>query len=257
MISVWLTQRQGTMSTNTYSSLWFELFMPLQTEEWTRKDAEFLVRQLPLPQYQRVLDLCCGYGRHALLLAERGYQVIGLDRDTAAIAEAERRASQAGRTITYLVGDMRQTRDVPGTFDAVINMWQSFCYFDEATNADLLRQIHHKLRPGGRFIIDMYNRAYYESRQGTQRRQINGITIETNTYLQGNRLHSVLQYRDSSGGRGKDHFDFQLFTPDGFSALAASCGFETLLACTWADEHTPPSADVARMQCVLEKPEKR
>jgi SAM-dependent methyltransferase len=182
--------------------------------------------------------------------------VTGLDRDSAAITEARQRAALAGQTITYLVGDMRQTRNVPGTFDAVINMWQSFCYFDEATNADLLRQIHQKLQPGGRFIIDMYNRAYYESRQGVQRREINDITVETNTYLQGNRLHSVLQYRDSSGERGEDHFDFQLFTPEGFSTLAAQCGFETLLVCTLADEDTPPSADVARMQVVLEKPVK-
>jgi SAM-dependent methyltransferase len=245
------------MSTNAYSSLWFDLFMPLQTEEWTRKDAEFLSRQVPLPSYQRILDLCCGYGRHALLLAERGYQVTGLDRDAAAIAEAQRRAALAGQTISYLVGDMRQTRHIPSTFDAVINMWQSFCYFDEATHADLLRQIHQKLRPGGRFIIDMYHPAYYASRQGLHQREINGITVETNTYLQGHRLHSVVQYRDASGERGKDHFDFHLFTPEAFSTLAASCGFETVLICTWADENTPPSADVARVQMVLEKPEKR
>ncbi len=60
------------MTTNAYSSLWFRLFMPLQTEESTRNDVAFLTRQLPLPRYRRVLDLCCGYGRHALGLAERG-----------------------------------------------------------------------------------------------------------------------------------------------------------------------------------------
>ena len=197
------------MTTNTYSSLWFQLFMPLQAEEGTRKDVAFLARQLPLPRYKQVLDLCCGYGRHALLLAERGYRVTGLDRDEAAIAEAQQRAAQAGQTITFLVGDMLQLREVPGEFDAVINMWQSFCYFDEQTNADLLRQIHDKLSPGGRFIIDMYNRAYYAAHQGSQQREINGVSVESNTYLEGNRLHSVLQYCDAAGERGGDHFEFQ------------------------------------------------
>ena len=242
------------MSTNTYSPLWFQLFMPLQAEDFTHKDAAFLARQLPLPRYRRVLDMCCGYGRHALLIAQRGYQVTGLDRDEAAIAEAQRRAAQAGQAVTYLIGDIRQLSNVPGEFDAVINMWQSFCYFDEETNADLLRQIAGKLTPGGRFIIDMYNRHYYESHQGFQRREIDGITIESNNYLQGNRLHSVLQYRDETGTRGGDHFEFQMFTPDEFRALASACGFETLLACTWADENVTPSAEVARMQIVLEKP---
>jgi len=243
------------MPTNAYSSLWFDLFMPLQTEEWTRKDADFLARKLPLPRYRRVLDLCCGYGRHALLLAERGYEVTGLDRDEAAIAEAQQRATQAGQAITYLVGDMRQVGNVPGTFDAIINMWQSFCYFDEETHQAILRQIYEKLTPGGRFIIDMYNRAYYERHQDSQRREINGITIESQTSLQGNRLHSVLQYQDESGVRGGDHFDFQMFMPDEFCALAAACGFVPLLACALSDENIAPSAEVARMQLVLEKPE--
>ncbi|HEY7356273.1 MAG TPA: class I SAM-dependent methyltransferase, partial [Ktedonobacterales bacterium] len=197
--------------------------------------------------------LCCGYGRHALLLAERGYQVTGMDRDGAAITEAQRRATQAGQAISYLVGDMRQVGVLSGTFDAVINMWQSFCYFDEATNADLLRQIHRKLAPGGRLIIDMYNRAYYEQHQGSQQREINGITVESNTYLEGNRLHSVLQYTDASGERGGDHFEFQMFTSDEFCALAAACGFAPLLACAWSDETIAPSSEVARMQLVLEK----
>src|SRR5579871_193194 len=241
------------MNNNAYSPLWFQIFMPLQAEDFTHKDVAFLARQLPLPRYQRLLDLCCGYGRHALLLAERGYQVTGLDRDAAAIAEAERRAAQAGQTITYLIGDMLQLSTVPDEFDAINNMWQSFCYFDEQTNADLLCQIAGKLTPGGRFIIDMYNRSYYESHQGIQRREINGITVETNTYLQGNRLHSVLHYGDETGERGEDHFEFQMFTPDEFCMLAAACGFAPLLACAWSDEDIAPSEEVARMQLVLGK----
>jgi SAM-dependent methyltransferase len=242
------------MSANAYSPLWFQLFMPLQTEELTHQDVAFLARHIPLPRYQRVLDLCCGDGRHALALAERGYQVTGLDRDEAAIAEAKQRATLANQTITYLLGDMRQVSRVLGEFDAIINMWQSFCYFDEETNADLLRQIAGKLTPGGRFIIDMYNRSYFVSHQGIQQREINGVTVETNTYLQGNRLHSVSRYWDEAGEWGGDHFEFQMFTPDEFSVLASACGFVPLLACAWSDENVAPSAEVARMQLVLEKP---
>jgi len=241
------------MITNSYSPLWFQPFMPLQTEEWTRKDTTFLARQLPLPRYRRVLDLGCGYGRHAILLAKHGYQVTGLDRDEAAITEAQCRAAQAGQAITYLIGDMRQMDKVPGEFDAVINMWQNFWYFDEETNTNLLRQIHDKLMPGGRFIIDMYNRAYYEQRQDSKRLEINGITINSHTSLQGNHLHVVLRYGDEQGERGGDLFEYQMFTPDEFCTLFSACGFAPLLACAWADENVAPSSEVARMQFVLEK----
>lgn len=241
------------METNTYSALWFQLFMPLQTEEWTEKDVDFLSRQLPLPRYARILDLCCGYGRHALRLARRGYHVTGLDRDEAAISEARRQAEGAGQEIRYIVGDMRQLEEIAGEFDAVINMWQSFSYFDEETNKDLLRQVASKLTPGGRFIIDMYNRAYFERHQGPQRQEINGIVVESNGYTKDNRWHSVLKYSNEQGELGNDHMEWQIFTPDEFSDLAAQAGFDTALACTWSDEQRAPSPEVARMQLVLVK----
>lgn len=241
------------MEINAYSNLWFQLFMPLQTDEWTEDDVAFLARQLPLPRYTRVLDLCCGYGRHALRLAQRGYQVTGLDRNEAAISEANRRAEEARQSINYIVGDMLRVNELVGEFDAIINMWQSFGYFNAETNHDLLCQLHRKLTPGGRFIIDMYNRDYFEQRQGNNCRDINDITVESHGYMQGNRWHSRLRYSDARGELGSDHMEWQLFTPGEFSALAAQCGFDTALTCTWSDESQVASADVARMQIVLDK----
>lgn len=242
------------MTANAYSSQWFQLFMPLQSEESTRNDVAFLARQLPLPRYRRVLDLCCGYGRHALGLAEQGYQVTGLDRDETAVAEAERRARIAGLDTAYVVGDMRELDALPGTFDAVINMWQSLSYFDEETNASVLRAIHDKLTPGGRFIVDMYNRAYFERNQREKRQEINGVTVESRGYMQGDRWHSVLAYRDAQGAlTGGDHMEWRLYSADEFDALATTCGFSTRLVCTWSDETLAPSPDIARMQIVLER----
>jgi SAM-dependent methyltransferase len=239
---------------NTYSSLWFQLFMPLQTEEWTEKDVAFLARHLPLPRYKRVLDLCCGYGRHAARLAARGYTVTGLDRDAAALEEARRQTLAAHQQVTYVLGDMRELSALPGGFDAVINMWQSLSYFDEATNMEMLRQIAAKLAPAGRFVVDMYNRDYFERNQGHKSQQINGVTIETEAYMEGNRWHSVLTYRDAYGAPcGEDHMDWQLYKLDEFTALAGECGFTSRLACTFSDETIAPSPEIGRMQLVLEK----
>ena len=244
----------GIVAVNAYSALWFRLFMPLQSEEMTQKEVAFLARQLPLPRYQRVLDLCCGYGRHALGLAARGYTVTGLDRDTEAIAEAERRADAAGLAISYRIGDMRQVGETPGEFDAVVTMWQSLGYFDDATNADVLRQIHDKLTPGGRFIADLYNRAFFERNQGEKRQEIDGVIVESRNYMEGARYHTVLTYRDGNGAVvGGDHFDWRVYTPEEFTDLASASGYTMRLICTWAAEDRPPSAEIARMQVVLER----
>lgn len=242
------------MTTNAYSAQWFQLFMPLQSEDSTRQNVAFLSRQLPLPRYRRILDLCCGYGRHALGLAEKGYQVTGLDRDERAIAEAEQRARTAGVDVTYITREMREVGALPETFDAVINLWQSLSYFDDETNAGILRAIHDKLAPGGRFIVDMYNRAYYERHQGEKRQEINGITVESREYLRGDRWHAELTYRDRQGTiTGTDHMEWRLYTPEEFDALATACGFTTLLACGWWDENLAPSPDIGRMQIALER----
>lgn len=243
-----------SMMTNSYSPLWFQLFMPLLTQEENQATVGFLARHLPLPRYQRMLDLCCGYGRHALLLAQRGYQVTGLDRDDAALAEAQRCTSAAGEPVTYVQGDMRQLEEVAGPFDAVISMWQSWGFFDEETNRAILRQIHRILTPGGRLIMDLYNRNYYEHHQGLTRREIAGITVDTQGYMQDNRWQAVLTYRNEQGICGGDHMDWQVFTPDEFCAFAAECGFTRRMMCTWADETRAPSPEIARMQIVLERP---
>lgn len=241
------------MTTNTYSALWFTLFLPLQ-EEWTPQEVAFLTRQLPLPRYRRVLDLACGPGRHALELARHAYQATGLDRDEAAITEARRRAREAGQDITYVVGDMRHLDELSGVFDAVISMWQSFCYFDGATNVALLHSIAKILTPGGRFVVDLYNRDYFEQHQGETEQQIAGVTVKSQGYLQGNRWHSVLSYSSNEQGElGGDHMEWQIFTPDEFSMLARTCGLSPVLVCTWANEQLSPSPEVGRMQIVLEK----
>ena len=241
------------MITNTYSALWFKLFLPLQ-EEWTQQEVAFLTRQLPLPRYRHILDLACGAGRHSLALAQRAYQVTGLDRDQAALTLARQQAREAGQDITYVVGDMRQLDELSGVFDAVISMWQSFCYFDEVTNVALLHSVAQKLTPGGRFVVDLYNRDYFEQRQGETEQQIAGVIVKSQGYLQGNRWHSVLSYSSREQGElGGDHMEWQIFTPDEFSMLARTCGLLPVLACTWGNEQIAPSPETGRMQLVLEK----
>ncbi len=70
---------------NAYSSLWFKTFLETIPDSQTEKEAAFVERCLPRAKYTRILDLCCGEGRHARLLAARGYSVIGLDRDVSVI----------------------------------------------------------------------------------------------------------------------------------------------------------------------------
>jgi SAM-dependent methyltransferase len=235
------------MQANTYTPTWFETFLHGYSPEATKAEVAFIARQIPLPLYPRVLDLCCGLGRHALLLAERGYEVTGIDRDAAIIQEARRRA---GESVTFLQGDMRDLSSVPGTFDAVLNLWQSFGYFNEATNTQVLCQVYDKLTLGGRFILDIYHRGFFEAHQGERTFERDGHTITETKHIKGNRLTVTLDY---GSGVPPDVFDWQLYTPEEITALAEGIGFRALVACSWYDESVPATPNEARMQLVLEK----
>jgi SAM-dependent methyltransferase len=232
---------------NEYSPTWYELFLQPIAPEQTEREAAFVARWLPQPAYAAVLDLCCGPGRHARALAQRGYRVTGVDTNAAALTAA-RCASEA--TITYLQHDMRHLDALPGTFDAVICLWQSFGYFDAATNAAILGQITQKLRPSGRLVLDIYHRGFFERKQGTRHFERDGRTISETKRMDGDRLTVTLDYGPDVP---PDTYAWQLFSPDAIADLVRKHGFAQLLACAGFDDATPASADVARMQLVFER----
>ena len=123
----------------------------------TATEVANIVALLELEPPGRILDLACGYGRHALLLAERGFDVVGLDLSGDLLAEARYRASQRGLTIDFVQGDMRRL-PFQAEFDALINVFTSFGYFEDAENAQVLEEAAKCLRPQGRFLIEMINR---------------------------------------------------------------------------------------------------
>jgi SAM-dependent methyltransferase len=234
---------------NEYSPTWYELFLQSIAPEQTEREAGFVAGWLPQPAYSTVLDLCCGPGRHARALAGRGYRITGVDANAAALAAARR---VSDNTIVYLQHDMRRLAELPGTFDAIICLWQSFGYFDAATNTDILRQISRKLRPGGRLALDIYHRGFFERNQGTRHYQREGRAISETKRMDGDRLTVTLDYGPDQPA---DTYAWQLFSPAAIADLARQHGFELLLACAGFDHATPASAELARMQLVFEKNE--
>ncbi len=232
---------------NNYSPTWYNLFLQPIAPEQTEREAVFVARWLPQPAYNTVLDLCCGQGRHARTLAGRGYRVTGVDSNAAALAAARR---GFGNTVTYIQHDMRRLGELPGTFDAVICLWQSFGYFAAATNAAVLRQISRKLRPGGRLVLDIYHRGFFERSQGTRHYQHESRTISEAKRMDGDRLTVTLDY-------GADVppaiYTWQLFSPEEITNLERQHGFALLLACASFDHATPASAEVPRLQLVFER----
>jgi len=233
--------------TNRYSDTWFGVFLDTIPEEQTAAEIAFLQHWLPLPAYRTVLDLGCGSGRHARPLGAAGYAVTGLDSHPAALAAA-RQAGGAG--VAYVAGDIRALAGLPGPCDAVISLWQSFGYFDPATNAAVLAGIARTLRPGGRFVLVEFHPAFFAAHQEPRTFRRGGRTIGETGALIGHRLTVRLDYGPD---RAPDVFAWELYTPDEIVALAREVGLGCWVACTGFAEDAPPAAESPRMQFVFEK----
>ena len=136
----------------------WELVEPMlfntQRLELAKEQVQQVEKLLQLPGGARILDLCCGVGRHSIELADLGYAVTGVDRTQRYIEQARQTALERGLGPVFLVGDMRDYRS-PDGYDAVLNMFGSFGYFaDEADDRKVVANMYEALRPGGQVLIE-------------------------------------------------------------------------------------------------------
>jgi SAM-dependent methyltransferase len=129
-------------------------FTPERVES-SSAQADGLIKLLGVAPGARVLDLCCGIGRHSIALAQRGLKITGVDRTRAFLDRAKASADQAGVRVEWVQHDMR-TFKRRGAFDGAINCVTSFGYFADQ-NEDLLvaRNLQGALKPNARLVIEM------------------------------------------------------------------------------------------------------
>lgn len=127
------------------------------------REAAAAWKLLNLKRGSRVLDLCCGTGRHSILLARKGASVLGVDRTRAYLDEARRRAG-ALKDCRFAEGDMRRL-PFEGEFDAVMNLWTSFGYFEkESDDLKTLKGVARALKPGGLFLMELVDHGWVRKR---------------------------------------------------------------------------------------------
>lgn len=128
--------------------------------EQAKKECDFIEDVLDIPKGSKILDVGCGIGRHAVELAKRGYEVVGLDYSSIFLRKGKSYAEKEGANVKFVEGDMRSL-SFNEEFDAVINMFTSFGYFaEEKEHLKVLKGIAHTLRPEGKFLLDTINRDY-------------------------------------------------------------------------------------------------
>jgi len=123
----------------------------------TAYEVDMLLRIACLEPNDRILDLCCGQGRHCLELAKRGFRnLTGIDRSRYLIRLARKRAKKANLNIAFHEGDARKFRLPESSCHCVALMGNSFGYFDrEEDDFAVLEAVKRVLTSSGTLVMDI------------------------------------------------------------------------------------------------------
>jgi SAM-dependent methyltransferase len=137
------------------------------TPEQTLREVSFIRDALGPPPDGQVLDVGCGYGRHAIELGHRGLRVTGIDLSLPLLIRAADESQRRALSVNFVHADMREMA-FDGQFDGAYCVLTTFGYFDEETNLRVASSICRALKPGGRFLLDTLNRDYIVSELPTR-----------------------------------------------------------------------------------------
>jgi len=149
-----MAQQEVAWFSTWFDSPYYHILYSQRNEQEAQLFMDNLLAYLhPKPQ-ERILDLACGKGRHAVYLNQKGYDVTGLDLSGQSIAHAQQFENER---LHFDVHDMRQVYK-PETFDFILNLFTSFGYFDNETeNVVALMATAKSLKHGGKLVIDFMN----------------------------------------------------------------------------------------------------
>ncbi|HEV8446846.1 MAG TPA: methyltransferase domain-containing protein [Gemmatimonadaceae bacterium] len=202
-------------------------YEPLFSPERDRAEVSRLIDILGLPSGARILDVPCGQGRHAHLLAEAGFDVDGYDYSAELLDRARKRGTSS--RLRYRRGDMRSLPTAwTGRFEAVLNLFTSFGFFAEpADDRRVLAEFARVLAPGGmlvwhgasrdgvmaRFLV----RDWWQTTDGT-------LVAQERTYDALSGILNVSSVWAGNGRRGERAHRIRLYTPTRLAELCADVG---------------------------------
>ena len=147
-----------------YKEIWS---LNIKNQSWTedtKRQVDFIISALNLKGNERILDLACGFGRHSLELARRGFRVVGVDITEAYILDARKQAECENLSAVFIHADIRDIQ-FSEEFDVVLNMADGAIGYleNEEENLKIFDVVSRALKPGGRHFMDIMSADYADN----------------------------------------------------------------------------------------------
>jgi SAM-dependent methyltransferase len=167
-IALILNKLWGENTMQAKKSDWYKYgwTLDIKNQSWvenTEQQVDFIIKTLNLTGNERILDLACGYGRHSLSFARKGYAVVGVDITPEYIDDARKTAKSESLNAVFINADIRDVR-FDNEFDVVLNMADGAIGYLETDeeNLKIFDAISKALKRGGKHFMDICNAEYAE-----------------------------------------------------------------------------------------------
>ncbi|MGN1340010.1 MAG: SAM-dependent methyltransferase [Oscillospiraceae bacterium] len=149
------------MASDWYKKIWTLNIQDMSWVEDTKRQVDFLIDKLGLKGGERILDLACGFGRHSLELARRGFDVTGVDITPDYVSYATEQAEKEQLNVRFLCSDIRDV-SFENEFDVVLNMADGAVGYleNDEENLRIFKVVAKALKSGGRHFMDIMNGSY-------------------------------------------------------------------------------------------------
>jgi SAM-dependent methyltransferase len=166
----------NNINDNYFDGYYKEIWRALIPPELTAKEVDFMLGYFNLSQGDRVLDIMCGYGRHAIELAKKGIDVTAVDNLEAYISEINKTAKDNSLPLEAIQADILLYK-LNKQFDLALCMGNSLNFFKEEEIYRMLVNVHDHLDKGGHLLINTWSLAEIAIRNFIPRAwdEVNGI----------------------------------------------------------------------------------
>src|SRR5258706_10061614 len=144
----------GNYFNGHYKDIWRSI-IPV---ELTLKETDFIMQYFNLQPDNKVLDIMCGYGRHAIALAKKGLAITAIDNLDEYIEEIQKAAKEGNLSVKAIKADIAQYK-IDSSYDLAICMGNSLNFFSEEDIHRLVSNIYSHLKPGGHLLINTWSLA--------------------------------------------------------------------------------------------------
>lgn len=220
-------------------------------KERTETEVDGVVNLLSLRNGARILDCPCGYGRHSIELARRGFEVTGSDINSVHLQKAIDTAKAISFNTSFNKESMLDLK-YSSRFDAVINMFYSFGFFDtDEENEKVLKNFFNALKPGGKFLmhtdVNVPRILSGKYKEDEQRNLLTGKTLRIiDSYDPQTKRINGAWIIQSNGKEERKDYSVRVYTKEEFEEMCRKVGFSSVVTYSgWeGDEYSENAEDM-------------